>query len=252
MPAIVEGLSSNQACLFLHGFLGGAHDWSPVIQELSSGFYCVAPELVELIDDKLTFNSAARAINALVHRFKLVKPILVGYSLGGRLALYSSSKFPQVFSALAIVSANPGLTNKASRRKRVLADAHLARQLQSSGVEAFVRQWYERPLFASLKNLPNYSEFLEDRLKTSQSFAVNCLLNLSLGRQFPLWNAIRNYRERVLLVSGDLDLEYSQLLADLSKAIPRAVFNRIHAAGHAVHLEKPRELAKLIATLKAN
>jgi 2-succinyl-6-hydroxy-2,4-cyclohexadiene-1-carboxylate synthase len=79
--------------------------------------------------------------------------ILAGYSLGGRIALYTSLRFPDFVRALVLESTSPGIADPAARQERVRADEQRAEDIASFGIRAFVDDWYRQPLFRSLHPL---------------------------------------------------------------------------------------------------
>jgi len=77
---------------------------------------------------------------------------LLGYSMGGRLALQFALARPDLVSALVLVSASPGIADAGLRTERRSADAELADRIGEVGVDAFVDEWLARPMFAGLEH----------------------------------------------------------------------------------------------------
>ena len=78
--------------------------------------------------------------------------IILGYSMGGRIALYTA--FSGFFRALILESASPGLEDPAEREERRASDEALAASIEREGVPAFIERWERLPLFASQRTLP--------------------------------------------------------------------------------------------------
>jgi 2-succinyl-6-hydroxy-2,4-cyclohexadiene-1-carboxylate synthase len=75
--------------------------------------------------------------------------VLVGYSMGGRLALRAALNDPRAYRALVLVGATPGIEDHALRRSRRAADDELAGWMERSGIDAVVDHWENQPVFAT-------------------------------------------------------------------------------------------------------
>ena len=79
----------------------------------------------------------------------LARMHVVGYSMGGRVALSLAVAHPDRVASLLLVGASPGLAEAEERAARIKADEALARQIEQDGLERFVDYWMALPLFAS-------------------------------------------------------------------------------------------------------
>src|SRR6266705_2117225 len=75
---------------------------------------------------------------------------LVGYSMGGRLALHVAVKRPERLLSLITIGAHAGLEEEA-REGRRRGDEALAQRIEADGVGAFVNYWSSLPMFAGLE-----------------------------------------------------------------------------------------------------
>ena len=118
--------------------------------------YCIAVDLpghgasLGLPPDTYTIEGATRAVIRTLDDIQVSRPVVAGYSMGGRLALYLALRFPERCAGLILESASPGLESASERAARRAADESKAERLQSGDFEAFLRDWYAQPLFASL------------------------------------------------------------------------------------------------------
>jgi pimeloyl-ACP methyl ester carboxylesterase len=117
----VSGDPRRPAILLLHGFMGSGADWAVAISALDERFYCVAPDLpghgASLgmpHQGAYTIEGAAQALLALLDELEIERPLVVGYSMGGRLALYLALRHPEGCSALFLESASPGIEDAAT------------------------------------------------------------------------------------------------------------------------------------------
>jgi len=152
----VSGDRLSPAVLFLHGFMGSSADWREVMAALGDRTFRIAMDLpghgasLELAPDTYTVEGAARAVIRTLDGLEVVRPVVAGYSMGGRLALYLALRYPERCAGLFLESASPGLENSSKRAVRRAADESKAQRLESGDLEAFLRDWYRQPLFASL------------------------------------------------------------------------------------------------------
>ena len=101
MSYTVSGDPHRPAVLFLHGFMGSGADWTDAISALDKRFCCVTPDLpghggsVGLRPEDYTIEGATRTLLDLLDELEIERPALVGYSMGGRLALYLALRHPE-------------------------------------------------------------------------------------------------------------------------------------------------------------
>src|SRR5829696_6331306 len=151
----VSGDPYRPTVLFLHGFMGSSADWAVEISALDKRFYCVAPDLpghgtsLGLPPEAYTVEGAARGVLDLLDRLGAGRPTIVGYSMGGRLALYLALRHPERCSGLFLESASPGIEDAAEREARRRSDEEKAVRL-GEDFRTFLADWYRQPLFASL------------------------------------------------------------------------------------------------------
>jgi 2-succinyl-6-hydroxy-2,4-cyclohexadiene-1-carboxylate synthase len=190
---------------FLHGFLGSPQDWEGVIEHL--------PEY---------------SCEALSYPFQIPSnSILIGYSMGGRIALRSSQ--PKI-----LISTHPGLKTPEEKGYRLLQDQYWIQKLRQGHLESFLQDWYAQPLFEFLRNHPGFPKILSRRLQQDPFVLAQMLEQESLAHQeFTLSEGV--------FLHGALDQKYAQLYRDLQISSIE-----ISSAGHAAHLENPKGCADAI------
>jgi 2-succinyl-6-hydroxy-2,4-cyclohexadiene-1-carboxylate synthase len=233
--------------MFLHGFMGAGSDWLPLARRCADHFYCLLPDLPghghhTNLAGPLDFDNVADGLNQLCEHFRLDSLNLVGYSMGGRIALYTACKYPHKINNLILESVNPGIVEPEVRRARANADDKWAALLLSQGIDAFVEQWYALDLFKSLQAYP--ALLAQVKTKRQQNDArrlAQVISELSPGRQPPLWAELGRLSMPVLLLAGALDVKYAELVKVMGAKIPGATVEIIPGAGHNIHLEKSEE-----------
>lgn len=247
-PCLQIGNPEAPGILFLHGFMGDAEDWLTIASELASNYYCVIPDLPghgENINgnqtQRLDFEALTCALIQITQGFFQNPPALVGYSLGGRIALVTACTYPQKFSALCLEGANPGINSTAEQQARLESDRKLARKILEKGMETFVKEWYRLPLFASLaKNPELLNQVSVKRAQNDPYWMAKVIEELSPGLQPPLHSMPNKLIIPVLLVAGQLDEKYQTINRSLKLQFPRSEIATISGAGHNTHLENPR------------
>ena len=191
----ISGSPSNPAILFLHGFLGNADDWMDVISSLSHKYYCISVDLpghgktdnlTEQTD--YTMEVCASGIVDILGHLKIHMCNLVGYSMGGRLALYLISHYPKLFLKVILESASPGLKSAEAREQRLQNDLRLAKDLEKNDLHALIRTWYQQPIFNSIRKHNAFGKLLKRRLDNNGKQLAYALRGMSTGRQESLWN----------------------------------------------------------------
>jgi len=184
--------------------------------------------------------------DALRHRME--PPVdLVGYSLGGRLALTWACRYPESVRSLSLIGATAGLEDPVARRQRVEADRQLA-ELIEQDLEAFVDQWMANPLFATQQRLgPTFLAAARAQRLSNNPTALACSLReAGTGTMTPLHDQLPDLTIPVGLIVGADDPKFVAIARDLATRLPSARVHTIAEAGHAAHLEAPEAVAAAI------
>ncbi|CAA9438289.1 2-succinyl-6-hydroxy-2,4-cyclohexadiene-1-carboxylate synthase [uncultured Rubrobacteraceae bacterium] len=249
----VSGDRLSLAVLFLHGFMGSSADWREVMAGLEDRTFRIAVDLpghgasLELAPDTYTVEGAARAVIGILDGLEVIRPLVAGYSMGGRLALYLALHYPERCAGLFLESASPGLQNSSKRAARRAADESKAKRLESGDLEAFLRDWYRQPLFASLaRDGDLLRRTIEARRRNDPGELARSLRGMGTGSQPSLWGELEGLGVPALAVAGGLDGKYAGISSRMAGINPRIGSAVIDGAGHAVHAEAPAEYVALL------
>ncbi len=244
----VEMRGSGTPFVFLHGFTGSSQNWASQLEFFSQQFLTIAPDLpghgkTDFPAD-LSFYSiehTAENIVTLLKHLTQEAAHLLGYSMGGRLALYLALTYPQVFRSLILESASPGLESPQARLERRLSDEQLALRIEQNGIQDFVDYWEQLPLFDSQKNLPEQvrQTLKNQRLNNHPVGLANSLRGMGTGVQPSLWGKLQQLHLPTLLLTGELDSKFTQIARQMQVRLPHAQHKIIPSAGHTIHLEQP-------------
>lgn len=245
----------------LHGFTQTSSSWAPIAEMLGRNWEITAldlpghggasrgdrslPECADDVAETLAGTPTEMPADSPGTR----APILLGYSMGARIALHVALLHPGSISALVLVSGTAGIDDATERTARVAADETLAERLETIGVERFVEEWLARPMFATL---PRAAAGVGERLTNSATGLADSLRHAGTGTQRPLWGDLADIAVPTLVVTGDLDTKFTALGDRLAGSIPRSHRVRIAGAGHTVHLERPTEFVAALTEWAAN
>jgi 2-succinyl-6-hydroxy-2,4-cyclohexadiene-1-carboxylate synthase len=238
-----HGDRSRTPILFLHGFMSHGGVWRPVMDQLPDNMYSVALDLpghgktaADL--SKLDFDNLADAIISFVNESFSGQTILCGYSMGGRIALYTALKYPDRFSMLILESTTPGIENRGDREKRLNEDRAKADKLRKSDIRTYLSDWYKLPVFSSLAKKPDLVEKLIQKKSGNEPAALaEVILRLSSGIQPSLWDKLEKWDKPALIIAGELDTKFCDIAQQMAPHFSDVKLKIIPEAGHIVHLE---------------
>ena len=249
----VSGDRRSPAVLFLHGFMGSSADWREVMAALGDRAFCVAADLpghgasLGLSTEAYTIEGSARAVINTLDRLEVEHPVVVGYSMGGRLALFLALRYPGRCAGLFLESASPGLESASERAARRAADGSKAKRLESGDLEAFLGDWYRQPLFAPLARDENLlHRIVQARRSNEPGELARSLRGTGVGNQPSLWRELEGLRVPVLAVAGGLDEKYARASSRMAGISPRIQSELVRGVGHNVHDEALAEYVTLL------
>jgi 2-succinyl-6-hydroxy-2,4-cyclohexadiene-1-carboxylate synthase len=251
----VETAGAGAPLVLLHGFTGCAAGWAPHTQEFARRARVVTIDLLghgasdaPAAPDRYRIERSAADILAVLDRLDVARATVLGYSMGGRLALFLAATAPERLRSVVLVSASPGLRHAGDRLARAAQDARLADAIERDGVAAFVDRWERHPLFATQAGLPRdvRARLRAQRLGHTARGLANSLRGMGQGSQPPLHDLLPRVRVPTLLLVGALDPAYCALGREMGRLIPGARLAIVPAAGHAVHLEQPQAFRRLV------
>lgn len=238
----------GEPLLLLHGFTGSMVNWQPLLPALTPYYQVLLLDLpghgrTAAPPDPARYGMAAVAADvwSLLDAVCPGRVHLLGYSMGGRLALYLAVRQPARLRRLILESASPGLATAAERGARRAQDERLAARIEQVGMTAFVDEWERLPLWASQAGLSpaGRARLREQRLRNDPAGLANSLRGMGTGAQPSLWEALPALRRPVRLLAGALDSKFVAINRQMAALLPQADLRIIPGAGHTIHLEKP-------------
>lgn len=253
-----HGQSDRPPILFLHGFMGSCDDWVEVMECLSDRPRCIAVDLpghgqTQMLNDAADPNHpafqmapTAQALMNMLEQLSISVCDLVGYSMGGRLALYLAIYYPNRIRRLVLESASAGLATESEREARRQHDASLAQQLTTERLESFLQRWYRQPLFASLSRHPSFTPIWQRRLRNRPEALARSLRHMGTGQQPSLWNAIRHHAIPTLVLVGENDAKFRAIAAAMCDRCVAMTSVVVPGCAHTIHGEQLAQFVALI------
>ncbi|NMB81464.1 MAG: 2-succinyl-6-hydroxy-2,4-cyclohexadiene-1-carboxylate synthase [Ignavibacteria bacterium] len=245
--------SDTTPVIFLHGFTGNANDWNFIFDKLPSPFLPVAIDLIghgkssSPDNPKYYTNEAIICqLNKIIKLLELDKFIIVGYSMGGRVALSYSIRYNRNILGAIFESSTAGIQDFNQRKERVELDFLLSEKIKLEGIEKFLEYWFSIPLFESLKDINNLEEVKNQRTTNNVIGLSNMLAGFSTGLMPDYWDRIKEIQFPVLLVSGQVDEKFTGINSKMAGIIPNCRHEIIANCGHNTHLENPELFTKFV------
>ncbi len=248
VPLAVRQWGNGPPLLLLHGFTGSSASWTAHAEVFHRRFRTVAVDLLGHGETDAPADPAryrmARCIAdlaALLDALAIERTALLGYSMGGRVALAFALAHPQRVGALVLEGASPGIADPEERRARIARDERLAERIERDGVETFVDEWMRQPLFATQACLgPDVLAAARAvRLAHRPIGLANSWRGMGAGAQEPLWDRLHALPVPALLLAGEQDTKFLAIAHSMAQSLPDAIVRIVPGAGHATHLEKP-------------
>lgn len=229
---------------FLHGFTQTGASWSPIVDMLRHRHTCSmidAPGHGGSPDGARDLRQCADDITETMDR-----SILVGYSMGARMALTTTIHRPDSgkVTGLVLVSGTSGIDDPAEREARRASDEALASHIEDIGVPAFIDEWLALPMFSGLSPATAQRAL---RLTNSAKGLADSLRHAGTGTQQPSTDdELASIAVPVLLVTGSQDAKFTAIAERLVGRIPRCRHVVVEGVGHTVHLEAPEKFVGIL------
>lgn len=250
MPSL-HSSSSDLTLIAINGFLGRTSDWGLIRDLLPSGRKL---HTIDLLDESMFRNFdewARRTADQIATQLPTeTKKVLLGYSMGGRLALHLLLQVPELFHAAMIVSANPGLSSDEERLTRTKADEIWATKFGHDQWDTVMAEWNAQPTLAPPKN-PDADTIVLDRRESdfNRDSLAQILRTWSLGAQRDLRADIARLTLPIQFVTGKDDAKFTALTQVLA-AEPAAGLRShviVENAGHRVPWDAPTQFRTSLA-----
>jgi pimeloyl-ACP methyl ester carboxylesterase len=187
-----ETRGAGRPLVLLHGGLGSGEMFGPVLPALAERHQVIAVDLqghgrTADIDRPIDVRLMADDIGALIAHLGLDKPDLVGYSLGGGVALHTAARYPASIRRLVLVSANV--------RRDAIYPEMLEQQGQVNGAAA-----------EFMKDTPMYQLYQRVAPNPEDFPALLDKVGAAMANDFDFSGEVRGLRMPTLIAAADADM----------------------------------------------
>ncbi len=233
--------------LLLHGFMGSHHDFDDIKLDLPGevltvdllGFGSRVPDVVDVSRFKMANQiDDLRSILVSLH-WQNVN--LLGYSMGGRLAVGFALMYPNLVKNLYLESTTAGLKTVSERQARITADEIKAQAILEN-FPKFVDNWAQLPLFETQQLLSSSKKdhIRQQRLSQNPTNVANSLRKMGTGAQPDFWSKLSDLEIPTQVIVGELDNKFNAIANQMVQLIPNVQKAVIPNAGHNTHVEQPK------------
>jgi esterase len=243
---------SGQPLLILHGLFGQSDNWNTLAKRFGeNGFEVYTIDLrnhgLSPHSEEWNYEVMADDIKEFIEEHNLQNPILLGHSMGGKVAMFFALKYPEVLEKLIVADMSPRKYaphhdsviealnavdfSKINTRKE--AEAILGNYIEDYGTKQFL-----------LKNI-----YWEDAGNNKMNWRFNLPVITKKYNEILAAVPEKTSAVKTLFIRG----ERSHYIADIDtpeiqKRFPNHTLETIPDSGHWVHAEKPNEFYEVVIT----
>ena len=246
---------SGPPLLLLHGFTGAAASWADHLDAFAVRARVLAPDLPGHGGTPPTADPAAMTVEATADALAAwladegaLPAVVLGYSMGARIALRLAVAHPAAVEGLVLESPSAGIADPIERARRREADEALAERIERDGIADFVTTWEQSAVFATHATLN--PELLARqraiRLASDPAGLAAGLRAAGQGAMEPLHDLLAAVTAPTLVIGGTLDTVGRPRAEQVAAGIPGARLVLLDGVGHTPHLEAPAAFRRLV------
>ena len=239
---------NNSPALFIHGFMGDSTEWNEYMTSPKRTGSCKAIDLPghgSLKEQEISVESAFQNILDNLPGSNRLGTHLIGYSLGGRLALQFALSYPQFINKVTLISTHPGLDGIEEQKKRKNEDEKIAKIITETWPD-FLHSWYDNPIWGNLNKENYYKSLISKREQNNPEKLAKIVTSMTLGEQKTLPKLKTYCPFEINWITGSEDKKYTNLVEDIAKVSAKIKHHIIENAGHACHISHVKEVKKII------
>jgi 2-succinyl-6-hydroxy-2,4-cyclohexadiene-1-carboxylate synthase len=250
-------LDERPKLVLIHGFTGSVNDWDPIIPNITEKYQPIAIDVIghgkSSVPESPEFyysDAITDQLYELFEKLNLKKIVLMGYSMGGRIALQFAFRYPEALYALILESTSPGIKDIKQRNERLKKDQELAHFLQTHTIEEFIDYWMDLDLFNTQRRFSNekLSQIKKIRTRNNKTGLANTLLYFSPAQMPQLSDSLSKLKVKTILITGELDSKFTKISSKMAKSIHGAKHKIVKSVGHNTHLEDSKKFLNFVNT----
>ncbi|HEO1688784.1 TPA: 2-succinyl-6-hydroxy-2,4-cyclohexadiene-1-carboxylate synthase [Citrobacter freundii] len=241
-----EGQTGFPWLVFLHGFSGDCREWQTVGEAFQdySRLYIDLPGHGGSADISVSgFDDVNVLLRNTLLSYNIHNYWMVGYSLGGRVAMMAACQEMPGLCGLVVEGGHPGLQGEEARVQRRLSDGRWAARFRAESLREVFNDWYQQPVFSSL-NTAQREALVALRSQNNGQTLAAMLEATSLAVQPDLRAQLTTCTFPFYYLCGERDDKFRTLAAEIS--VPNHV---IRNAGHNAHRDNPAGVVDCLAQI---
>ncbi|MFZ4773162.1 MAG: alpha/beta fold hydrolase [Chlamydiia bacterium] len=227
-------LQVKRSVIIIGGFASTLADFNPLVEQLKS--WCTP---ITILLPEGDFPTVIEKIQSFIESLSSRPLPIIGYSMGGRIALELLKKKPELFERAICLSSRLN-TPEFCPTKRGDFEALVQKQLLSLSISDFFHWWYQLPIFAGY--IPS-SKLLKEKMKIGSYQLLEQFSNLSILKQPPLTPP---FKLPIHLVYGSKDSLKEEIKDCFKDSLEPIFIHNIPESGHLIHLEQPALVSQLL------
>jgi len=255
MELFYRTYGEGKPVIILHGLFGISDNWVTIGKKLAENNFCVfipdqrnhgkSPH-----DDNFNYNLLSEDLQEFIIQHQIKKPIIIGHSMGGKVAMNYTLKHPESVDKLIVV--DMGIKENPPHQNEIFDVL-----LPIDPGEFSSRAEIENYLSNKIKN-PRLVQLLIKNFHLTFDSGFEWKLNLKSIKEnyshiLDEITSTSSYNGSVLFIRGELSgYIVDEDLPELKKIFPQAVFKTILGASHWVHADKPIEFYDLVMDFLKN
>ncbi len=228
--------------VFLHYFGGSSCAWAEVIEKLAGDYHCVAPDLrgfgtSDALPENYAVKDYADDVADLISTLKIENFVLVGHSMGGKIALALAARKPKGLQSLILLAPSPPTPEPIEEETR-------AKLLASHGNRCVATDTVCKAAGGKLSGA-SFARAINDNLRASEAAWKAWLES---GSRENISSEVGQINVPVLVAAGEKDevMTPKLLSGEVVRRIKSADLVVVPEVKHLLPLEAPVEIANLI------
>ncbi len=249
-----EGRRTLPKIICLHGFLGNGKDFTIVKDHYPNHPILVAPNFPDYTErptEDFSWNHCMSSLDRFIQSESTHGPcVLMGYSMGGRIALQYALQHSDQLDGLILIGATPGIADEDEKVIRLEKDRTLAAELKEQSMAHFLGNWFKQDIIQSQNQIPEpyRSAMLTTRKANNRVALIQSLSSLGTGSMTSGWDQLSRFKRPTLLVTGEQDSKFQRIASKMATLLPNAHHTSIKGAGHACCFEQAESFGKAVET----